>query len=60
MGKVIKEIGIGEEIFQNDYNMYKAIITKSWISSLWEFLEESKVILKQTRVKQPYRMRGDV
>jgi Reverse transcriptase (RNA-dependent DNA polymerase) len=55
-----KEIGIGLDIFQHDYNIYKAIITKSWISSLWEFLEDTKIVLKRTKVSSPLRMIGDV
>jgi hypothetical protein len=61
-GKTIRESGLGPTFWQNKYAAAAPLVTKGWISAIWEFLNESPdIILQRTDglFHQDLRFPGD-
>jgi Reverse transcriptase (RNA-dependent DNA polymerase) len=54
-----QEVGIGPNFFQQAFSTYKAITTKSWITSLWEFLSDIGVQLQKLDTINRFRTETD-
>ena len=43
-GKTIMESGLGPNFWNNKYDVVEPLLTKGWITTIWEFLNESNAI----------------
>lgn len=47
------EVGSFTPLFQLDYKRYKPLTTNTWVTSLWEFISEHKINIKNQSYSQP-------
>jgi hypothetical protein len=53
------ECGVGPNIFQMEFTTYKCITTRSWITSLWEFLSKADVQIQRVDIRNRFRSPSD-
>ena len=55
------EIGVGRNLFSLNFDLYKHIMTDSWIKQLWQFCHEKGVLLTENMTPNlPLRRESDV
>ena len=53
LGVLQQEVGISTPVLESPYEKYKAIVTKSWISELWQFISRIKGTITYARAWTP-------
>ena len=57
--RAVYELGIGPNFLQHQYKTYQAITTRSWITSLWEFVSETGIQIQKLDTVNRFRTEND-